>query len=395
MASDLAVPDTAFDHQQQLLKSLARPAARSLGVYNAGLSAEAVQQKYGIARIAKLASNENPLGASPQVVAALKADAKLCAIYSDASSAALRKALAQDTGVAAGNIIIGNGSEDILHMLALAFLSHGDRVVTLIPSFGLHEIFPRMMGADVTMVGVNAQQQFDVEAWETALITPAKMVIFSNPSNPVGCMLNREGFARIIDAAPQDCVLVIDEAYFEYCETDADYPDSLSVLAEQSRPWIVLRTFSKAYGLAGLRVGYGLASHPELVGLLDRVRTPFNINRSAQVAAVAALQDKQHVRDSIAQVTREREIMRADLSALGFHVAPSYANFLFFDCGRPATELAAELLTCGVIIKPWRETGYEQWVRVSIGNEQDNRQFIDSLKRILAEDGAEACSAEY
>lgn len=384
MASDLA----AFDLQEQTLKNLARPASRSLGVYNAGLSAEAVQQKYGIAHIAKLASNENPLGASPQVVAALQADAGLSAIYSDASSAALRSALAADTGVQAASIVIGNGSEDILHMLALAFLNPGDRVVTLIPSFGLHEIFPRMMGADVTLVGVDDQQQFDIPAWEQALATPAKMVIFSNPSNPVGCMLNREGFARIIDAAPQDCVLVIDEAYFEYCETDPDYPDSLRVLAGQSRPWIVLRTFSKAYGLAGLRVGYGLACHPEMVNLLDRVRTPFNINRSAQVAAVAALQDKQHVHDSIALVTRQREMVAAELSALGFNVAPSHANFLFFDCGQPGTTLAQRLLTYGVIIKPWRETGYENWVRVSIGNERDNRQFIDSLKQILAEEAA-------
>lgn len=386
MASDLAVLDSAFKKQQQLLKNLARPGARSLSVYNAGLSADAVQKKYGVTHIAKLASNENPLGASPQVVAALEADARFSAIYSDASSAVLRDALAADTGVAAENIVIGNGSEDILHMLALAFLNPGDRVVTLIPSFGLHEIFPRMMGADVTMVGVNAQQEFDVEAWEIALRTPAKMLIFSNPSNPVGCMLNREGFTRIINAAPADCVLVIDEAYFEYCETDAAYPDSLLVLAEQPRPWIVLRTFSKAYGLAGLRVGYGLASHPELVNLLDRVRTPFNINRSAQVAAVAALQDKQHVRDSIVLVTALREDMAAELTALGFNVASSYANFLFFDCGRPATELAQRLLTYGVIIKPWRETGYENWIRVSIGNEQDNRQFIDSLKRILTEE---------
>lgn len=386
MASDLAVLDSAFKKQQQLLKNLARPGARSLSVYNAGLSADAVQKKYGVTHIAKLASNENPLGASPQVVVALEADARFSAIYSDASSAVLRDALAADTGVAAENIVIGNGSEDILHMLALAFLNPGDRVVTLIPSFGLHEIFPRMMGADVTMVGVNAQQEFDVEAWETALRAPAKMLIFSNPSNPVGCMLNREGFTRIINAAPADCVLVIDEAYFEYCETDAAYPDSLLVLAEQPRPWIVLRTFSKAYGLAGLRVGYGLASHPELVNLLDRVRTPFNINRSAQVAAVAALQDKQHVRDSIALVTALLEDMAAELTALGFNVASSCANFLFFDCGRPATELAQRLLTYGVIIKPWRETGYENWIRVSIGNEQDNRQFIDSLKRILTEE---------
>ncbi|MCG8707524.1 histidinol-phosphate transaminase [Brenneria sp. 4F2] len=389
MASDLAIFDAAdVDTKKQSLRSLARAASRSLGVYNAGLSADSVQQKYGVSHVVKLASNENPLGASPQVVAALQADARFSAVYSDASSAALRRALAEHTGVDADNIVIGNGSEDILHMLALAFLNPGDRVVTLTPSFGLHEIFPRMMGAEVTLVGVNAHRRFDVEAWEAALSTPAKMVIFSNPSNPVGCMLDKQGFARVIDAAPLDCLLAIDEAYFEYCEGEPGYPDSLRILAEQPRPWIVLRTFSKAYGLAGLRVGYGLASHPELINLLNRVRTPFNINRGAQTAAVAALQDKGHVIDSIALTTAQRGMMATELAALGYDVAPSYANFLFFDCGRPSSELARRLLAYGVIIKPWTETGYENWIRVSIGSERDNRQFMDSLKKILAEETA-------
>ena len=385
MASDVAVSDPLFALQQQTLISLARSTARTLGLYNAGLSAEAVRQKYGVTHIAKLASNENPLGASPQVASALQADAALSAVYSDAASTQLRDVLADHTGVSAENIVTGNGSEDILHMLALAFLNPGDRVVTLIPSFGLHEIFPRMMGADVTLVGVDQQQQFDVADWEQALSTPAKMVIFSNPSNPVGCMLDKEGFARIIAAAPQECVLVIDEAYFEYCQDDPNYPDSLTVLAAQPRPWIVLRTFSKAWGLAGLRVGYGLASHPELINLLNRVRTPFNINRAAQAAAVAALGDQAHVKASVALVNRQRESMAAALRRLGFYVAPSHANFLFFNCGRPSNEMAQQLLRYGVIIKPWREPGYEQWIRVSIGNEQDNQQFIDALQAILTQ----------
>ncbi len=385
MTFDVAVSDPLFALQQQTLNNLARPTARSLGLYNAGLSAETVRQKYGVTHIAKLASNENPLGASPQVVSALRMDAGFSAIYSDAASAQLRDVLADATGVHADNIVMGNGSEDILHMLALAFLNPGDRVVTLIPSFGLHEIFPRMMGADVTLVGVDQQQQFDVSAWEQALSTPAKMVIFSNPSNPVGCMLDKHGFARIIAAAPQECVLVIDEAYFEYCQDDPDYPDSLRVLAAQARPWIVLRTFSKAYGLAGLRVGYGLASHPELVNLLNRVRTPFNINRAAQAAAVAALGDQAHVKASIALVSAQRERVVAELTRLGFYVAASHANFVFFDCGRPGSEMAQQLLRYGVIIKPWREPGYEHWIRVSIGNEQDNQQFIDAMSAILTE----------
>lgn len=388
MAFDVAVSDPQFASQQQTLNNLARPTARTLGLYNAGLSAEAVRQKYGVTHIAKLASNENPLGASPQVVSALQTDAGFSAVYSDAASAQLRDVLADATGVHADNIVMGNGSEDILHMLALAFLNPGDRVVTLIPSFGLHEIFPRMMGADVTLVGVDQQLQFDIAAWELALSTPAKMVIFSNPSNPVGCMLDKQGFARIIAAAPQECVLVVDEAYFEYCQDDANYPDSLQVLAAQSRPWIVLRTFSKAYGLAGLRVGYGLASHPELVNLLNRVRTPFNINRAAQAAAVVALGDQAHVKASIALVSAQRERVVAGLTRLGFNVAASHANFVFFDCGRPSSEMAQQLLRYGVIIKPWREPGYEHWIRVSIGNEQDNQQFIDALNAILAQGAA-------
>lgn len=388
MASDVAVSDPLFALQHQTLNNLARPTARSLGLYNAGLSAEAVRQQYGVTHIAKLASNENPSGASPQVVSALQKDAGFSAVYSDAASGQLRDALANYTGVSADKIVTGNGSEDILHMLALAFLNPGDRVVTLIPSFGLHEIFPRMMGADVTLVGVDQHQQFDVVAWEQALSTPAKMVIFSNPSNPVGCMLDKDGFARVIAAAPQECVLVIDEAYFEYCQDDPDYPDSLAVLAAQSRPWIVLRTFSKAYGLAGLRVGYGLANHPELVNLLNRVRTPFNINRAAQAAAVAAIGDQAHVRASVALVRVQRKCMAAELTGLGFYVAPSHANFLFFDCGRSSGEMAQQLLRYGVIIKPWREPGYEQWIRVSIGNEEDNQQFIDALKAILAQGAA-------
>ncbi|WP_193311907.1 histidinol-phosphate transaminase [Rouxiella sp. S1S-2] len=376
------------------LQRLARPDARVLGVYNSGLSADAVREKYGVEHVAKLASNENPMGASPQVIRALIAEASGCAIYPDSASRAVRQKIASATGVGLEQVVMGNGSEEILQMLCTAFLNPGDRVVTLIPSFGLHEIFPRMMGAEVTMVGVDAQKQFDVAAWEQALSTPVKLVIFSNPSNPVGCMLNREGFQRIIDAAPQDCVLVIDEAYYEYCESDPDYPDSLRVLAQQTRPWIVLRTLSKAYGLAGLRIGYGLASDVELVNLLDRVRTPFNINRSAQAAALAALEDKAHVAASLEFVSQQRTIISAALREKGYEVVPSHANFVFFDCKRPSVELAEQLLAYGVIVKPWRESGYERWIRVSVGSEQDNQLFLRSLELISMQANTQSTAQE-
>ncbi|WJY15978.1 histidinol-phosphate transaminase [Pectobacteriaceae bacterium CE90] len=368
---------------EQLINTLVRKEARQLGAYNAGLSDEAVRAHYNVDTIARLASNENPLGASPQVITALQESARLSAIYPDPSSQQLRDALAQTSGVDANRVIIGNGSEDLLKLLCLAFVNPGDRVVTLLPSFGLHLIYPQMMGANVTGVPVNAQMAFDVAAWQQALRTPAKMVMFSNPSNPVGCMLDRDGFQRLVDSAPQDCLLVIDEAYYEYCAQLDGYPDSLAVLQHQSRPWVVLRTFSKAYGLAGLRVGYGLASDPALVDILNRVRTPFNINRSAQAAAIAALHDSDHTARSVAHVSAQRTWLADQLTQLRLQVVLSSANFLFFRTAGDSAALAQRLLPFGVIVKPWLEPGYTHWIRVSVGSAVDNQRFISALRQVL------------
>jgi len=366
------------------IEKLARKEALQLGVYNAGMSDDAVRETWQVDRIIRLGSNENPLGASPLVAAALRVDLNHTGIYSDSASLKLRHALAELTSAEAERIVIGNGSEELLKLLCLAFINPGERVVTLEPSFGLHQIYPQMMGAEVTMVPVNQQMEFDMPAWQQALSQPAKMLILSNPSNPVGCMLGREDFARLIAQAPQDCILVIDEAYYEYCNHLSDYPDSLSVLAAQSRPWIVLRTFSKAWGLAGLRVGYGIASDEALAGVINRVRTPFNINRSAQAAALAALQDPAHVAASVATIVEQREMMRQQLVALGYQVAPSVANFLFFRVGGDSRDLAKKLLEHGIIVKPWREAGYTDWVRVSVGSPEDNLIFINALRGMYA-----------
>ncbi|MBJ9999660.1 histidinol-phosphate transaminase [Erwinia sp. S38] len=366
------------------IEKLARKEALQLGVYNAGMSDDVVRETWQVDHITRLGSNENPLGASPLVAAALRADLGHTGIYSDSASLKLRHALAELTSVEAERIVIGNGSEELLKLLCLAFINPGERVVTLEPSFGLHQIYPQMMGAQVELVPVNQQMEFDLPAWQQALSQPTKMLILSNPSNPVGCMLGREDFTRLIEQAPQDCILVIDEAYYEYCHHLSDYPDSLSVLAAQPRPWIVLRTFSKAWGLAGLRVGYGIASDEALAGVINRVRTPFNINRSAQAAALAALQDPAHVAASVALIAEQRELMRQQLIELGYQVAPSVANFLFFRAGGDSRDLAKKLLEHGIIVKPWREAGYTDWVRVSVGSPEDNLIFINALRGMYA-----------
>ena len=369
-----------------LIRRIARPEARDLPAYNAGLSSDAVRQRFGLDTIARLGSNENPFGPSPAVGAALRDMADAIGQYPDANSTALRAAIAARTGVEPADIVVGNGSENLLELLCLAFLSPGDRVVTLLPSFGLHEIFPRMMGAQVDMVPVTDSMEFDIDAWCAALgggARPPRMAILSNPSNPVGCMLDADAFDRVVRAAPPETLLVIDEAYYEYARLTPGFPDVLTRLRAQERPWIVLRTFSKAWGLAGLRVGYGLASHAELVRMLDRVRTPFNVNLAAQRAALAAWTDADHMEKTVRETVAQREILRTQLRDLGVTVAPSAANFLFVDLRRANGPVAEALLARGIIVKPWKEAGYEHFIRVSVGAAADNRLFVAALADIL------------
>ena len=355
---------------------LARPEVLGIPAYNAGLSAEAVRRKYPTGKIARLASNENPLGASSQIGNALaQCDS---AIYPDANSERLRAALSARCGVPASHIVVGNGSEDIIKMICEAFLRPNDRVVTVTPSFGLHESYPLLMGASVCKVPLTSRMTFDVPALISALAGGCHVLMFSNPSNPVGCHMTAEQLREVIDATPENALIVLDEAYYEYAR-GKDYPDSLAILREQTRPWIVLRTFSKAYGLAGLRVGYGLASDADIIGLLDRVRTPFNVNAYAQTAAITALGDEPHVRETVQLADAQREVVTRALAAMDLWCAPSLANFLFVDVRQPATQVAEYLLGHGVIVKPWKEAGYETFIRVTLGAEQDNMAFVKAL----------------
>jgi histidinol-phosphate aminotransferase len=366
----------------ELLTRLARPEVRDLPAYNAGLSTEVVRQRYGVQHVARLASNENPFGPSPAVGDALAQLVQTVGLYPDANCQALRAAIAARTGAQPEQVVVGNGSENLLEVMCQAFLEPGDRVVTLLPSFGLHEIYPRMMGAKLQMLPVTPTLEFDVDAWCTALAQgPApKLAILSNPSNPVGCMLDAAAFRRIVQAAPQDTLLVIDEAYYEYALLTPGFPDALAELRAQNRPWIVLRTFSKAWGLAGLRVGYGIASDNKLVQMLDRVRTPFNVNLAAQTAALAAWNDPAYMERCVHDTVEQREWLVTRLREMGLVMAPSATNFVFLNLQRPNGPVAEALLEQGVIVKPWKEIGYENFIRVSIGSAEDNALFLQVLQ---------------
>lgn len=371
------------------IHALARPEVAPLPAYNAGLSSEAVRARYGVDEIARLASNENPYGASPAVARALVDLAARAGTYPDAHCTALRAAIAERTGAQPAELVIGNGSEDILQMLCQAFLGPGDRVLTQRPAFGLHEIYPRMMGAQVELLALTPELGFDIEAWCAALARGPKLVMLANPSNPVGCMFDTQDFERLLAAVPAGTLLVVDEAYYEYARLAPGYPDVLARLRGEAVdfPWIVLRTFSKAWGLAGLRVGYGIASDAALVQLLDRVRTPFNVNLAAQAAALAAWGDEACMTAAVERTVRLRDALAAQLRARRWpllRIAPSAANFLFIDLGRPNGPVNEALLARGIIVKPWKEPGFERFIRVSIGAPHELERFVAAMDAILS-----------
>lgn len=364
-------------------KNFARAEVQALAGYNAGLSIEAVREKYGIQRIAKLGSNENPLGPSPKALLALMAEANNSALYPDQYCGVLRTALAHQLAIDEKRLVFGNGSEDLLSIICRVFLDHGDQVVTILPSFGLHIIYPQAAGAEVIGVHVGQDMRIDVHALIAAMTPRTRLLMFSSPSNPVGCALSQDELQYIIDNLPSQTLLVFDEAYFEYACEEPGYPDCLSMLQDSACHYIILRTFSKAYALAGLRIGYGITSDPVLAGLIDRLRTPFNVNRCAQAAAVAALADNEHLSASVKHISSERRRMECALQQLGAQPIPSVANFLFFPSRLPVDTVNTALLRQGVIIKPWIENGYNQFLRVSVGSVEDNNLFLHALEKAL------------
>lgn len=357
-----------------------RPEIRNLPTYNAGLSIDYVRAHYGITTVAKLGSNENPYGPSPRVVEALVAAAPEIALYPEASCDPLRVVLAKYLRVVPSRFIFGNGSEDLIAIAVHTFLAPGSRVVTFAPSFGLHVSWPQSVGAIVHTVTVNEEYRMNVEDVLEALTPDTRMLIFGNPSNPVGSSLTADELRRILSHLTPDTLVIFDEAYLEYASADPEYPDFYALLSEFELPWLILRTFSKAYGLAGLRVGYAIASDAQLIALMNRVRAPFNVNRMAQTAATAALLDAAYTESVVARTLAERERVRTELMTLGYRVAPSLANFLFVQAREDAATLAKRLLADGVILKPWMEPAFRDHIRVSIGAAESNDQFLTSWK---------------
>ena len=364
-----------------------RAEVRNLPLYNAGLSGEMVRKQFHVEHVAKLGSNENPYGPSPRVLKAIAATAVDSGLYPDPSCDALREPLSAALHVDPACLIFGNGSEDLLGVATHTFVSAGDEVVTMIPSFGLHILYPQSVGAKVHAIPVREDYCADVDKMAAAINPRTRILFIGNPSNPVGTSITAEGLNTLLRAAHDNMLFVLDEAYFEYACMDPAYADFFGMLRKAHTPWVLLRTFSKAYALAGLRIGYGAGSSAGVIDLMNRIRNVFNVNRIAQAAAVAAFEDQAWMRHCVSSTIAERERLRRELVQMGYAPAPSLANFLFFDAREDAGELAKRLLTRGVIVKPWKETGYTSHVRVTAGSREADDQFVAALAAERCESG--------
>lgn len=363
-------------------KFSARSELNTLKFYNSGLTLSDAKTRANGSRIAKLASNENPHGPHAAVRSAMQEAIMRPFIYPDPSARALADEIARHTGASKSLVILGDGSEDLLNVLARAILNAGDEVVTLFPSFPLHEDYAVMMGATVTRIGLTPTFEIDLDALFAAAARPVRLTLLANPMNPAGLWLDPDALDSLLAAQHPDSLLCIDEAYVEYA-AGSDYASAAERLAAHDKPLLVLRTFSKAYGLAGLRIGYGISNSDDVIRAMNLVRTPFNTNSVGQAAALAALTHTDQMEEAVANTLRERTRMAERLKALGLRVLPSKGNFLFVDCGQPSFDVAERLIDLGVIVKPWKQEGFESFLRVSVGLSWENDQFLEAMARVL------------
>jgi len=328
--------------------------------------------------IVKLASNENPLGPSPKVKAAIEAELSELTRYPDGNGFELKQALSDTFGLQASQITLGNGSNDVLDLIARTFLQSGTNAVFSQYAFAVYPISTQAVGADLNIVPAK-DYGHDLDAMAKAINDQTRVVFLANPNNPTGTMFGSEEFQDFMAQVPDHVVVVLDEAYSEYV-SDADYPDGLELLGQYSN-LIVTRTFSKAYGLAALRVGWS-ASVPEIADLLNRVRQPFNVDSFALAAAKAALADKDYLeRSRLVNDQGMTQIISA-LESEGLAYIPSKGNFITVDFGRDAAPINQAFLEAGVILRPVANYGMPTFLRVSIGTQEENQRFIDVLKEM-------------
>jgi histidinol-phosphate aminotransferase len=353
--------------------------------YQPGKPIEELEREYGVSNIIKLASNENPLGPSPKALEAMRGELEDVWLYPDGNGFELKQKLATKHGVGMNQITLGNGSSDVLEFIVRVFVSPEHEVLFSEHSFALYPILTQAVGGRAVAAPAKAWGH-DLEAMQARITERTRVIFIANPNNPTGTWLGGAELEAFIQAVPEHVLVVVDEAYFDYAIDPAtgaaDYPDTSAWVARYPN-LMVARTFSKSYGLAGLRVGYAV-SHPQVADLMNRVRPPFNVNSVALAAAAAALDDAEHLRRSV-QLNAEGLVQLTDgFKSMGLDYIPSVGNFISVDVGRPAAPLYEALLHEAVIVRPVANYGMPNYLRVTVGTREENARFLQALQNVLA-----------
>ena len=347
--------------------------------YKPGKPLEEVEREYGIQNSVKLASNENPLGPSPRACRAIEKAIRNLNRYPDGGAFYLMEKLSAKLNIAPEKIILGNGSDEILGMLTKVFLQPGDEAVMAQSSFLMYDILVKSSGATPVYVPLKSLA-IDLAAMRDAVTSRTRLLFLTNPNNPTGFLIKKGALDHFLSGIPAHVMVVLDEAYIEFVR-DPDHISGLELMRKYPNV-VTLRTFSKAYGLAGLRIGYGVMTE-EVVSLLNRIRQPFNTSTLAQVAACAALDDDSFLRQTLQLVHDELDFLYASFDRLGVHYYPTQANFFMLALNRSADAVFVEMLKQGVIVRAMSSYGFSDHIRVNVGLHHENEAFIKSLTDIL------------
>ncbi|PYM18932.1 MAG: histidinol-phosphate transaminase [Candidatus Rokuibacteriota bacterium] len=360
-------------------ESLANDHSLGIAPYEPGKPIEELERELGIHDAIKLASNENPLSPSDRVREAITAALVHLNRYPDGSGFYLRQALAKKHGFGQDQVVLGNGSNELIELLVRAFLRPGDEAIVPHPSFVVYPMIVQAAGGIRVMVMLR-DYRIDLEAMARAITPLTKMIFIANPNNPTATIVTADEVEHFMARVPERTIVVFDEAYVEFA-AGSDFPDTLSYV-RQGRKVIVLRTFSKASSLAGLRIGYGVAD-ADAIALMNRIRQPFNVNALGQVAALAALEDEGHILECVRMIEAGRHFLYEEFDSLGIKYVPSRANFILVDVGRSAADVYQKLLHQGVIVRPMTPFGMETALRISVGTPEENRKLVKALRAVL------------
>ncbi|MEN6440271.1 MAG: histidinol-phosphate transaminase [Syntrophobacter sp.] len=368
---------------KQIMKPRAPEHIAAIIPYPPGKPIEELEREYGISGSIKLASNENPLGPSPKALAAIQAEMGKLNRYPDGSGFYLRKKLCEKFCLPFDGILLGNGSNEIIELVIRAFLTPGDEVLMPAPSFLLYKLVVQWMGGKPVPIPLD-NLNIDLRAMAGAVTARTKIIFLTNPNNPTGTVFGKDEFESFRSSIPPETIIVLDEAYIEF-NRDPRTPSGSDYVGAEGPAVIVLKTFSKAYGLAGLRIGYGIMD-PEIAAFLNRVRQPFNTGSLSQAAALAALDDEEFLVRTREVIWSGMEYLYREMEKMGLNYVPSQANFFLIEMPCEAKRVFEAMLRQGVIIRSMASYGMDRFIRINAGLPEENERFVGTLKRVLSQD---------